>query len=65
MNLATYETLKIGDIVSPNRGKNKGEKCIVKDIWGIMVCANFLNTNLRVKGKCWDVFVSYRGLTKE
>lgn len=78
MDLATYKTLKVGDIVSPNRGKNKGQKCIVKDIWDmtdsdgyheILISANFIDKTLgtRPVGRddLNDIFVSYRALTKE
>ena len=77
MNLKTYETLKIGDIVSPNRGKDKGQKCIVKHIWDvtdsdgyreILISANFIDETLstRPAGRddLHDIFVSYRSLTK-
>ena len=78
MNLATYKTLKVGDIVSPNRGKNKGQKCIVKDIWDltdtdgyreILISADFINKNLSARpiarDDLADVFISYKALTKE
>ena len=77
MNLKTYETLKIGDIVAPNRGKDKGQKCVVKDIWDvtdsdgyreILISANFLDESLttRPPGRddLHDIFISYRSLTK-
>ena len=78
MNLATYKTLKVGDIVSPNRGKNKGQRCIVKDIWDItdtdgyreiLISANFIDEALSVRpigrDDLHDIFVSYRALSKE
>ena len=77
MNLKTYETLKIEDVVTPNRGKDKGKKCVVKDIWDvtdsdgyreILISANFLDESLatRPPGRddLHDIFVSYRSLTK-
>ena len=78
MNLATYKTLKVGDIVSPNRGKNKGQRCIVKDIWDtidsdeyreILISANFIDRSLSQhpteRNDLHDIFVSYRALSKE
>ena len=77
MNFKTYKTLKIGDIVAPNRGKNKGKKCIVKNIWDvtdsdgyreILISANFLDRSLRTKPEgrddLSDIFVSYKSLMK-
>ena len=77
MNLKTYETLKVGDIVAPNQGKDKGQKCVVKDIWDltdsdgyreILISANFLDESLmtRPPGRddLHDIFISYRALTK-
>lgn len=77
MNFKTYQTIKIGDIVAPNRGKNKGKKCIVKDIWDatdsdgyreILISANFLDRSLRTKPEgrddLSDIFVSYKSLMK-
>ena len=78
MDLATYKTLKVGDIVIPNRGKNKGQQCIVKDIWDmtdsdgyreILISANFIDETLSTRpvgrDDLHDIFVSYRALTKE
>ena len=72
MDLKTYETLKVGDIVSLNRGNNKGQKCVVKDIWDvtdsdgyreILISADFW---IRPEGRddLSDIFVSYRSLIK-
>ena len=57
--------------------KNKGQKCVVKDIWDltdsdgyreILISANFLDESLmtRPPGRAdlHDIFISYRSLTK-
>jgi len=68
MTRKDFKSLKIGDVISPNRGKNKGQRAIVKDIWGVMMYADFVDKNLHAQmiiGRCHDIFSNYKVLTKE
>lgn len=75
MKFSEYEKLKVGDIVSPSLGRNKGQKAIVVGIWDItdtdgyreiLISANFIDSKLStVPEKSSDMFISYRALTKE
>lgn len=75
MNRKEFETLKIGDYVSPLRGENKGKLCIVKYIWDvtdrtgyreILLGANFIDPELsNNKDYCYDLFISYKAFKKE
>ena len=75
MNKKEYETLKVGDYVSPLRGKNKGKLCIVKELWDvtdsdgyreILIGAVFIDPELS-NNKDWvlDLFISYKAFKKE
>lgn len=77
MTMKEYETLKIGDIVSPVHGKNKGQKAVVVSIWDvtdqhewckgyreILISANFVDKALRVNDINCDIDISYKKLHK-
>lgn len=75
MTRKEYESLKIGDYVSPLFGKNKGKLCVVKYIWDvtdstgyreILLGANFIDPELS-NNKDWvnDLFISYKAFKRE
>jgi hypothetical protein len=75
MKKKEYESLKIGDYVSPLFGKNKGKLCLVTYIWDvtdsdgyreILLGANFIDPELsNNKDYVNDLFISYKAFKKE
>jgi len=76
MTKKEFETLKVGNIVSPLFGKYKGELCVVDFIWDghnydnnyreCLIAANYINTSISIKKSenATDLFISYRAFKR-